>query len=52
MFLENKALPLRRVDNLAARLSIPVVPNLWYAYSWGYVKVILVMAENTKKIRS
>jgi hypothetical protein len=26
-----------------------VVPNLWYAYAWGYVKIILVMAENTKK---
>jgi hypothetical protein len=25
------------------------VPNLWYAYPWGYAKIILVMAENTKK---
>jgi hypothetical protein len=26
-----------------------VVQNLWYAYPWGYAKIILVMAENTKK---
>jgi hypothetical protein len=26
-----------------------VVPNLWYAYPWGYARIILVMAENTKK---
>jgi hypothetical protein len=27
-----------------------VVRNLWYAYLWGgYAKIILVMAENTKK---
>ncbi|GBM48312.1 hypothetical protein AVEN_266262-1 [Araneus ventricosus] len=25
------------------------VPNLWYAYPWGYAKVILVMARNTKR---
>jgi hypothetical protein len=28
------------------------VPKLWYAYLWGYAKIILVIAENTKKIRS
>jgi hypothetical protein len=32
--------------------SRPLVPNLWYAYPWGYVKIILVMAENTKRKRS
>jgi hypothetical protein len=26
-----------------------VVPNLWYAYPWGYAKIILVMEENKKK---
>jgi hypothetical protein len=26
-----------------------VVLNLWYPYPWGYAKIILVMAENTKK---
>jgi hypothetical protein len=31
------------------RWTRPVVPNLWYAYPWGYAKIILVMAENTKK---
>jgi hypothetical protein len=38
--------------------SRAVFPNLWYAYPWGYAgdrfglgyaKIILVMAENTKK---
>jgi hypothetical protein len=25
-------------------------PNLWYVYPWGYAKIILVIAENKKKI--
>jgi hypothetical protein len=28
-----------------------VVPNLWYTYLWGNAKIILVMAENTKRKR-
>jgi hypothetical protein len=39
--------------------SRAVVPNLWYAYLLGYAvdrlryaKIILVMAENTKKKKS
>jgi hypothetical protein len=40
-----------------SRLSRPVVPNLWYVGTpgdmrrtgWGYAKIILVKAENTKK---
>jgi hypothetical protein len=27
----------------------PVVPKLLYAYPWGYVKIILVMAGSTKR---
>jgi hypothetical protein len=41
--------PIGLRDIEASTLSRPVVPNLWYAYPWGYAEIILVMAENTKK---
>jgi hypothetical protein len=38
----------RRVRLTTSPPSVsPVVPNLWYAYPWGYSKIILVMSENT-----
>jgi hypothetical protein len=26
----------------------PVVPNLWFAYPWGYAKIILVIAKKKR----
>jgi hypothetical protein len=38
-----------RVKHWRALSSRTVVPMLWYAYPWGYSRIILVMAENNKK---